>query len=99
MYIDWQYFYICINFCENICRGLNREDKLKSFFSAHHKIMLTSNICIKFHENTFDSFNVKEVTRFPYKSGYNCQLKITTGHNSMRNAGGDLVLILCSDTV
>ena len=45
-------------------------------FSAYHRIML--NICIKFHVNTFDSCNVI------YKSEYNCQLKVTNGHNSMR---------------
>ena len=54
------------------------------------------NMCTKFHENTFDSFNVIEGTRFPYKSGYNCQFKITKGHNSMRNVGGDMVLVLCT---
>ena len=45
----------------------------------------------KFHENTFDSFNVIEGSRFSYKSGYNCQFKITKGHNSMRNVGADMV--------
>ena len=46
------------------------------------------NMCTKFHENTFDCFNVTEGTRFPYKSGYNCQF--TKGHYSMRNVGADM---------
>ena len=54
------------------------------------------NMCTKFHENTFDSFNVIEGTRFPYKSGYYCQFKITKEHNSMRNVGKDIVLVLCT---
>ena len=54
------------------------------------------NMCTKFHENTFDNCNVIEGTRFPYKSGYNCQFKITKGHTSMRNVGGDMVLVLCT---
>ena len=37
------------------------------FFVAHHRIM--HDICTKFHENTYDSFNVIEWRRFPYKSG------------------------------
>ena len=43
-------------------------------FSAYHKVM--RNMCTKFHENTFDSFNVVEGTRFSLKSGYNCPFKI-----------------------
>ena len=53
-------------------------------------------MCTKFHENIFDSFNVTEGTRFPYKSGYNCQFKITNRHNSMRNVGADTVFVLCT---
>ena len=52
------------------------------------------NMCTKFHENTSDSFNVREGTRFPYKSGYNCQFKIAMGHNYMRNVGADMVFVL-----
>ena len=54
------------------------------------------NIYTKFHESTFDSFNVTEGIRFPYRSGYNCQIKITKGHSSMRNVGGDMVIVLCT---
>ena len=53
------------------------------------------NMCTKFHENTFDSFNVIEETRFPYKSGYNCQFKNKKGHNFMRNVGADMIFVLC----
>ena len=42
-------------------------------FSAHHQIKF--NMCTKFHENTFDSFNGIEGTGFPYKRGYNCHLQ------------------------
>ena len=63
-------------------------------FSAHHWIMLS--ICTKFHVNIFASFNVTEGTRSPYKSEYNCRLKITQRHSSMRNVGGDMVLVLCT---
>ena len=54
------------------------------------------NMCTKFHETTFDSFNVKERTRFPYERGYSCQFKSTKGHNSMRNVVADMVFVLCT---
>ena len=53
------------------------------------------NICTKLHVNTFDSFNAIEGTGSPYKTECNCQLKITIGHYSMRNIGGDMVFVLC----
>ena len=44
-----------------------------------------------FLENTIGSYNIIEETRFSFKSGYNCQSKITKGHNFMRNVGADMV--------
>ena len=61
--------------------------------SARDQIMLS--MCTKFHENTFDGFNVIDGMRFPNKSGCNCQFKITKGHNSMRNVGAYKVFVLC----
>ena len=52
------------------------------------------NMCTKFHENIFDSCNVIEGTTFPYKSGYNCQFKITKGQTSMRYVIEDMVFVL-----
>ena len=49
------------------------------------------NTSTKFHGNTSDSLNVIDGT-----SGYNCQLKITKEHNSMKNVGRDIVLVLCT---
>ena len=52
------------------------------------------NIYTKFHENMFNSFNVIEGTRFPYKREYNCHFKIPKGHNYMRSSDVDTDLAL-----
>ena len=56
-------------------------------------------MCTKFLESIFDTFDVIQWTRFPFKSGYNCKFTITKGHNSMRKVGGDMVLVLCTPSV
>ena len=57
-------------------------------------------ICTKFHENTLKHlkrYRREKILKLKsFKSGYNFpQLKISKGHNSMQNVGGDMVLVLC----
>ena len=54
------------------------------------------NMCTSFMKTPL-VFNVIQGTRFSYKSGHNCQFKITKGHNSMRNVGADMFFsFLCT---
>ena len=45
-------------------------------------------ICTKFYENILPGFKVIEQTKFSKE-------KISKGHNSLKNVGGIMVLVLC----
>ena len=47
------------------------------------------NICTKFHENILKGIKVIEQTQFS-------KVKISKGHNSIKNVGGVTVLVLCT---
>ena len=45
-------------------------------------------VCTKFHENISKSFRVTELTHFFIS-------KFSNGHDSVKNVGGVMVLVLC----